>query len=75
MDCDATYLGQASPLLNFIGFLIFSAVALWVTGGSGAGGHHRRVLTADMVRRAMHRNFLATCRSDLSRPTFGGGRT
>lgn len=41
MDCDAMCLltGTASPLLNLIGFLVFSAVALCATSGSGGGGH------------------------------------
>jgi hypothetical protein len=41
MDCDAMclLLAPASPLLNIIGFLVFSAIALCVTSGSGGGGH------------------------------------
>jgi hypothetical protein len=43
MDYDATCLvaGPASPLLNLIGFLIFCAVGLCITRGSGGGGHHQ----------------------------------
>ncbi len=43
MDYDATCLvtGPASSLLNLIGFLIFCAVALCITRGSGGGGHHQ----------------------------------
>jgi len=41
MDCDAMclLLGPASSLLNFMGFLLFSALALCATSGSGGGGH------------------------------------
>lgn len=57
MDCDATCLaiGPVGPLLNLIGFLIFSAVALWVTGGAGHGGHHQPRLWAGMARLALTR--------------------
>jgi hypothetical protein len=44
MDCDAAGLlmGPGSPLLNLIGFLVFSAFALCAPSGSGGGGHHDR---------------------------------
>jgi hypothetical protein len=61
MDYDAACVmtGPATPLLNFIGFLIFSAVALWATGGSGDDGHHQRVLRTVRARCAyMPRAFL-----------------
>lgn len=51
MDCDATCLlmGPASPLLNLIGFLFFSAVALCATRDSGGGGHRERCSWAGMA--------------------------
>jgi len=57
MDCDATCLlmGPASPLLNLIGFLLFSVVALCATSDSGGGGHHERRPWAGMVRVALMR--------------------
>jgi len=57
MDCDATCLvmGSASPLLNLISFLIFAAVALCATGGSGGGGHRQPRFCAGMARLALTR--------------------
>jgi hypothetical protein len=54
LDFDATCLatGMASPLLNFIGFLAFSAVALCATYGAG-GGHHQPRVWAGMARIAL----------------------
>ena len=56
MDCDATCLvmGSTSPLLNLIGFLIFAAVALCVTGDSG-GGHRQPRFWAGIARLALTR--------------------
>ena len=55
MDCDATCLatGQAGQLLNLIGFLAFSAAALWAMVGSGGGGHRRLQLWAGVARLAL----------------------
>jgi hypothetical protein len=57
MDCDATCLvmGSASSLLNLIGFLIFAAVALCATGGSGGGGHRQQRFWAGVARVALTR--------------------
>ena len=57
MDCDAMYLltGTASPLLNLIGFLIFSAIALCAMRGSGDRGHHQPCFWAGMARVALAR--------------------
>lgn len=55
MDCDATCLatGQAGQLLNLIGFLAFSAVALWAMYGAGGGGHRRLQVWAGVARVAL----------------------
>ena len=57
MDCDAMCLlmGPASPLLNFIGFLLFSAVALCTTNGSSGGGHRERLSWAGTACAALTR--------------------
>ena len=57
MDYDATCLlmGPASPLLNLIGFLVFSAVALCATSGSGGRGHRKPDYGAGMARVALSR--------------------
>ena len=57
MDCDATCLlmGPASPLLNLIGFLVFSAVALCATSDAGGGGHREPYFWAGMARAALTR--------------------
>ena len=57
MDYDATCLlmGPASPLLNLIAFLLFSAFVLCATSDSGGGGHHERGPWAGIVRVALTR--------------------
>jgi len=57
MECDAACLlmGPASPLLNLIGFLVFSAVVLCVTSGSVSGGHRQPRFPAGMTRLALAR--------------------
>ena len=57
MDCDATCLlmGPASPLLNLIGFLAFSAFALCATSGPGGGGHREPHSWAGTARVALTR--------------------
>jgi hypothetical protein len=57
MDCDAACLamGPAAPLLNFIGFLVFSALALCATEGAGGGGHRQPRGWAGMARIALTR--------------------
>ena len=57
MDCDAMCLlmGPATPLLNLIGFLVFSAIVLCATSGSEGGGHPNTRSWAGMARVAfMH---------------------
>ena len=57
MDCDATclLLGPAGPLLNLIGFLVFSAFVLCGTNGSAGGGRREPHLWADAASVALTR--------------------
>jgi hypothetical protein len=71
MDYDAAFLmtGPASLLLNLVGFLIFSAVALCAARGPGDGGRRHRIPGGGLAHVApIYR------RSDVSKPIFGGGR-
>jgi hypothetical protein len=74
MDYDATWLamGMASPLLNLIGFLIFSTIALCVADGSDNGGHRHRVPDARHAR--IYLPCLAMSRPAIAMPFFSGDR-
>jgi hypothetical protein len=56
VDCDSVCLvmGPASLLLNLVGFLVFSTVALCAMYGAG-GGHHQPRSWAGMARIARTR--------------------
>lgn len=69
MDYDAACLmtGAASLLLNLIGFLALSAIALCATRGTGDGGHRHRILGVGPARMA-----LAYRGRDASKPVRSG---